>query len=100
MSQTDSPNETNATRIFDAETLRRALRRIAHEIIERNRDLSGLVLAGIPNRGIELSERIAAEIEAGTGIPVLDSVAVTLWHCLKLAGSPLLAPRWGRLLGD
>ena len=43
---------------------------------------------------------IAAEIEAGTGVPVLDSVAVTLWHCLKLAGSPLLAPRWGRLLTD
>ena len=43
---------------------------------------------------------IAAEIEAGTGVPVLDSVAVTLWHCLKLAGSPLLAPGWGRLLAD
>ena len=41
---------------------------------------------------------IAAEIEAGTGVPVLDSVAVTLWHCLKLAGAPLLPPRWGRLL--
>ena len=41
---------------------------------------------------------IAAEVEAETGVPVLDSVAVTLWHCLKLAGSPLLAPRWGRLL--
>lgn len=41
---------------------------------------------------------IAAEIEAGTGVPVLDSVAVTLWHCLKLAGAPLLAPKWGRLL--
>ncbi|MET3919164.1 hypothetical protein [Arthrobacter sp. UYEF20] len=43
---------------------------------------------------------VAAEIEAGTGVSVLDSVAVTLWHCLKLAGSPLLAPRWGRLLAD
>jgi maleate isomerase len=41
---------------------------------------------------------IAAEIEAGTGVPVLDSVAVTLWHSLKLAGAPLLAPKWGRLL--
>lgn len=41
---------------------------------------------------------IAAEVEAETGVPVLDSVAVTLWHCLILAGSPLLAPRWGRLL--
>ncbi|RAX44605.1 Asp/Glu racemase [Arthrobacter sp. AQ5-06] len=43
---------------------------------------------------------IAAEIEAGTGVPVLDSVAVTLWHCLKMAGVPLLDPRWGRLLAS
>ncbi|MBT2512366.1 aspartate/glutamate racemase family protein [Arthrobacter sp. ISL-30] len=43
---------------------------------------------------------ITADVEETTGVPVLDSVAVTLWHCLKLAGSPLLAPRWGRLLAD
>ncbi|UVJ39501.1 aspartate/glutamate racemase family protein [Arthrobacter sp. CJ23] len=43
---------------------------------------------------------ITAEVEEKTGVPVLDSVAVTLWHCLKLAGAPLLAPRWGRLLAD
>jgi len=42
---------------------------------------------------------ITAEIEDTTGVPVLDSVAVTLWHALKLAGAPLLEPRWGRLLG-
>ena len=41
---------------------------------------------------------ITAEIEEATGVPVLDSVAVTLWHALKLAGAPLLDPRWGRLL--
>ncbi|TQJ38927.1 maleate isomerase [Arthrobacter sp. SLBN-112] len=41
---------------------------------------------------------ITAEIEEATGVPVLDSVAVTLWHALKLAGAPLLEPRWGRLL--
>ncbi|MFD1210625.1 Asp/Glu racemase [Arthrobacter sp. GCM10027362] len=41
---------------------------------------------------------IAAQVESATGVPVLDSVAVTLWHCLKLAGAPLLAPQWGRLL--
>jgi maleate isomerase len=41
---------------------------------------------------------IAEEIEAALGVPVLDSVAVTLWHCLKLTGAPLLSPRWGRLL--
>ncbi|WP_139146662.1 aspartate/glutamate racemase family protein [Arthrobacter sp. SW1] len=41
---------------------------------------------------------ITEEVEIRTDVPVLDSVAVTLWHCLKLAGAPLLAPRWGRLL--
>ena len=41
---------------------------------------------------------ITAEIEHATGVPVLDSVAVTLWHALKLAGAPLLDARWGRLL--
>ena len=42
---------------------------------------------------------ITAEIEEATGVPVLDSVAFTLWHALKLAGAPLLERRWGRLLG-
>ncbi|MBD1538103.1 Asp/Glu racemase [Arthrobacter sp. S13_S34] len=42
---------------------------------------------------------ITAEIEDATGVPVLDSVAVTLWHALRLAGAPLLDPRWGKLLG-
>ncbi|GAB4098712.1 Asp/Glu racemase [Sinomonas halotolerans] len=41
---------------------------------------------------------VAAEIEESTGVPVLDSVAVTLWRCLQLVGPPLLDPRWGRLL--
>ena len=43
---------------------------------------------------------IAEEIEAAMGVPVLDSVAVTLWHCLKMTGVPLLSPRWGRLLAS
>ncbi len=42
---------------------------------------------------------VTAEVERRTGVPVLDSVAVTLWHCLLLAGAPLLDTRWGRLLG-
>ncbi|MEE9097615.1 maleate cis-trans isomerase family protein [Pseudarthrobacter phenanthrenivorans] len=42
---------------------------------------------------------ITGEIEEATGVPVLDSVAVTLWHALKLADAPLLDARWGRLLG-
>jgi maleate isomerase len=43
---------------------------------------------------------ITADVEARTGVPVLDSVAVTLWHALKLTEAPLLDPKWGRLLAD
>jgi pyrimidine operon attenuation protein/uracil phosphoribosyltransferase len=57
-------NDTEAVRILDAEAIRRAVRRIAHEIVERNRDLSALVLAGIPARGVALAERIAVDIES------------------------------------
>jgi maleate isomerase len=39
-----------------------------------------------------------ARWEAEYGIPILDSVAVTLDGALRLAGRPSLAPRWGRLL--
>lgn len=49
--------------VLDAEAIQRALRRIAHEIIERNPALDALILAGIPLRGAEISKRIAAFIE-------------------------------------
>ena len=48
--------------IMDAEAIRRALRRIAHEIIEGNPDLKRIVLAGVPSRGVEIADRIAVFI--------------------------------------
>ena len=48
--------------IMDAEAIRKALRRIAHEIIEGNPKLESVVLAGIPSRGVEIASRIAAFI--------------------------------------
>ena len=60
--------------MLDAEAINRALRRIAHEIIERNSDLSLVVLAGIPSRGVEIARRLAgiieslAQIAVGTGV--------------------------------
>lgn len=41
---------------------------------------------------------VVQEIEESTGVPVLDSVAVTLWKCLSMIGAPGLDARWGRLL--
>ena len=53
-----------AVLIMDADAIRRALRRIAHEIVERNPDLKRVVLAGIPSRGNEIARRIADTISA------------------------------------
>ena len=55
-------NSTAAVPILDAEAIRRAIRRIAHEIIEGNPKLDSIVLAGIPSRGVEIGRRIAAVI--------------------------------------
>ena len=49
---------------MDAEAINRALRRVAHEIVERNPDLALVVLAGIPSRGVEIARRLANIIES------------------------------------
>src|SRR5260370_8498208 len=67
-------NSSAAVPIMDAEAIRRALQRIAHEIIERNPQLAQVVLAGIPSRGVEIAKRIAdfirgiEKIDIDTGI--------------------------------
>lgn len=76
----NQPNDNRATRIFDAETMRRALQRIAHEIIERNRDLGALVLAGIPARGVVLAQRLAVAIEGIAHAPVATGVVDVSMH--------------------
>jgi len=55
--------------IMDADGIRRALQRIAHEIIERDPQLAQVVLAGIPSRGVEIAQRIAEFIR---GIEKID----------------------------
>lgn len=63
-----------AVPIMDAAAIQRALRRVAHEIVERNPDLRTVVLAGIPSRGVEIARRIAGfireidKIDIDTGV--------------------------------
>ncbi len=57
------PPSPTANLILDAAAIDRALRRIAHEIIERNPDLDKIVLAGIPSRGVQVAQKLAANIE-------------------------------------
>lgn len=48
----------------------RALKRIAHEIAERNHGVEDVVLIGIPKRGVPLAKRIAAHLENIESTPV------------------------------
>jgi pyrimidine operon attenuation protein/uracil phosphoribosyltransferase len=58
--------------VMTAEEIRRAVTRIAHEILERNDGPTGVDLVGIADRGDELARRLAAEIEriGGVTLPV------------------------------
>ena len=58
------------TPVMDAGAIKSALRRLAHEIIERNADLARVVLAGIPSRGVEVARRISVFIEEFAGVRV------------------------------
>ena len=55
------------TVIMDADGIRRALTRIAFEIVEKNKGAEHLLLAGVRTRGIYLAQRIAAEAGRGRG---------------------------------
>ena len=58
--------------ILSAEDIRRAVRRIAHEIVERNHGLSSLALVGMHTRGVPLAHRLAEAIHEfeGESVPV------------------------------
>jgi pyrimidine operon attenuation protein/uracil phosphoribosyltransferase len=66
--------------LMDAAAIARALRRIAHEIIESNADLTGVVLAGIPSRGNEIARRIAETISAVRHVEVALGVIDVAMH--------------------
>ncbi len=65
-----TPPVPHAVLVLDAPAIERALRRIAHEIIERNPDLSKVALIGIPSRGVEVSRQLARFIENIENTPV------------------------------
>jgi pyrimidine operon attenuation protein/uracil phosphoribosyltransferase len=56
--------------VFDADDLRRAHTRIAHEIVERNHGATDLVLVGLYTRGVAVAHRLSAAIEDFEGVVV------------------------------
>ena len=80
MKQTRQKTSGAAVPIMDAEAIRGALRRVAHEIIERNPQLTHVVLAGIPSRGVVIAERIARFIHEIENINVETGVIDVAMH--------------------
>jgi len=66
--------------VMDGEAINRALRRIAHEIIERNPEIASVILAGIPSRGVEIARRIAGIIESLGKAPIETGVIDVSMH--------------------
>lgn len=81
-----------ARTVLQEADIARALTRISHEILESNRGSSGLVLLGIPTRGVVLARRIGAildGIEPGSG--TVGALDVTMYRD-DLAHHPTRAP--------
>lgn len=67
--------------ILDEVALNRALTRISYEIIERNKGIENVILAGIKTRGVYIARRIAQKIEEIEGKPVLiGELDITLYR--------------------
>ena len=79
--------------IMDKEAIARAVTRIAHEILEKNKDTENLVIVGIRNRGAYLADRIAKAVKsiAGRDIPQ-GALDITLYRddLTKISESPVL----------
>ncbi|HCC32450.1 MAG TPA: bifunctional pyr operon transcriptional regulator/uracil phosphoribosyltransferase PyrR [Clostridiales bacterium] len=68
-------------RIMDAEAIRRALSRIAHEVIEKNRGTQDLMIVGIRRRGVPLAQRLIDRIAEIEGVrPTLGILDITLYR--------------------
>jgi len=68
-------------KIMDQEAVHRAISRIAHEILEKNKDAENLALIGIRTRGVFLAQRIARAIKDIQGVVVpMGILDITLYR--------------------
>ncbi len=92
------PQGHDISRVLGAEEIRRALTRIAHEILESGHGADDLVLLGIPHRGVPLVRRLAELIARAEGRPDADdpldlhgALDITMYRD-DLRGNPTRAP--------
>lgn len=71
----------NSTKVMDEGEIRRALRRIAHEILERNKGAQNLVIIGIQSRGVPMAQRLAKLLGEIEGVELtVGSLNVALYR--------------------
>jgi pyrimidine operon attenuation protein/uracil phosphoribosyltransferase len=76
-----SPAQGGGRTVLDDRDIARALTRISHEILERNKGARDLVLLGIPSRGVPLAHRVAERIASVEGYDVpVGSLDVTMYR--------------------
>jgi pyrimidine operon attenuation protein / uracil phosphoribosyltransferase len=79
----DAPSrgEARARAVLEPDEIRRALTRIAHEILERTNGAGDVILLGIPTRGVPLARRLADRLEQVEGRPVPSgSLDITMYR--------------------
>nr|WP_279591531.1 bifunctional pyr operon transcriptional regulator/uracil phosphoribosyltransferase PyrR [Paenibacillus sp. BK720] len=87
--------------IMDETAIRRALTRIAHEIVEKNKGIDNCVLIGIRTRGIYLARRIADRIQDIEGKPVeVRELDITSYRDDRKAASVDTRVELAAVIGD
>jgi len=77
----DTMTANTARTVMDRETIRRALTRIAHEILEKNQGTERLALVGIHTRGVDLAQRLVTRIEENEGVKLPHGeIDITLYR--------------------
>jgi len=85
------------SQLMSASEIDRTLVRLAHEILERNNGLEGLVLVGIRRRGVPLAERLARKMtEIERTAPPVETLDITLHRddLSSVARPPVVQPRF------
>jgi pyrimidine operon attenuation protein/uracil phosphoribosyltransferase len=82
-------------RLLDSQRMNRAIRRMAIEVLEKNRGTDDLIIVGIRSRGVPIAERMAKEIEQMEGHPVSSGILdITLYRddLTTIAPQPVVKP--------
>jgi pyrimidine operon attenuation protein / uracil phosphoribosyltransferase len=76
----DPSSDVSVREVLDSDDVQRALTRVAHEILERNKGADDVVLLGIPTRGVDIARRIGARIAAVEAPVPMGSLDITMYR--------------------